>query len=94
VTLRVGTTPGGDELLKDAPISTPNDGAYYGKGDAYVGSMRNVPGGHMPNYQATSKVYATLSVSSGTLGNGTQTNLTRGFVMAPARYVVAGRYLT
>jgi hypothetical protein len=94
VTLRIGTTPGGDELLKDTLVSPPaTDGAVFGKGDAYVGSRRSDAGGHMPDYHQKTKVYATLSLSSGVLGDGTTSNMTRGFCMCPVRYVVAGRYL-
>lgn len=92
--LSIGTTHGGSELIANAPLTVVGDGIARGKGDAYVGARRTDAGGHMPSYSATSKLYATLTVSQGTIGDGVTSNFTRGFVMAPVRYVVAGRYLT
>jgi hypothetical protein len=94
VFMKVGVTSGGDEILQEFVVSTPEDnGIVFGKpGSMECGTAWN-PGGYFMDWNATSKLYVTVRVSTGTVGNGTTSNLTRGVVHFPTHYEVTPRFI-
>ncbi len=96
LTMRVGTTSGGDELLQDVAVGEAGAGdnaVFYGDAPTERGSMMMMSGGHMPAGSATSLVYVTITISSGNLGDGTTSNITRGLIHFPVKYSLQPRFL-
>lgn len=84
ITMRVGTSSGGDELLSDTVLGDSgvgDQGAMYGEGSER-GSAMTGSGGHCPHGEGggATNVYVKLTASTGTLGNGTVSNITRGII--------------
>ncbi len=95
LTMRVGTTSGGDELMQDFVLggSGAGDGTvYYGDDNTERGTLM-MTGGHMPDGSATSHVYVTVTASTGVLGNGSVSNITRGVVDFPVEYKLQPRFI-
>jgi hypothetical protein len=96
LTMRVGTSSGGDELLQDIVVGDSgvgDDVKYYGDDPTERGSMMMMSGGHMPAGSATSQVFVTVTISSGNLGDGMTSNITRGLLDFPVKYSLQPRFL-
>ena len=95
LTMRVGTTSGGDELMQDfvlGGVVAGDETVYYGDDNTERGTMM-MTGGHMPDGAATSHVYVTVTASLGVLGNGSVSNITRGVVDFPVEYKLQPRFI-
>lgn len=81
LTLKIGITNGGDELLVSTDVGTIKQ---IGTDTSHLGSLltgsTNAQGGVVIDWTNESAIYATLTSASGNLGNGTVTNLTTGSI--------------
>jgi hypothetical protein len=101
VTLRLGITSGGQELLRDtvvggasSPCGAANGATIYGTADDYGPLLAAMPpGGAIIDFLQARPVYATVTRSSGNLGNGTVTSFTNGRLHFYFEYEVEPRYI-
>jgi hypothetical protein len=98
VSIKVGTTSGGDELLSSTTLGgslVGDEGALYGSGAGLGSAMPfHVPASSMPNAGTPQTlIYVTATISSGNLGNGSTSNITRGIVHLMPEYKREPLYL-
>ena len=94
VSINIGTSFSGQELLQVCAMTTGSDQTvWYGESSGQRGTGLVSSGGTMPNGTATSNIYVQVSVSTGNLGNGTTSNITRGQVHLALEYKIQPRFL-
>jgi hypothetical protein len=92
VSLRLGTTSGGNELLLDKDFETGPLPIIAGTADADLGSglarATKVQDGYIPNFTNinNTSIYLKATSASGNLGNGSVTSLTAGSVIVHVFY--------
>jgi hypothetical protein len=94
ITARVGTSSGGQELLKDFVVGDSGVGDFgtiYGALATERGT--NMPG-VCPNFKNTSSVWVRLTAASGNLGDGVTSLITRGVIHLQARCHLQSRFIT
>jgi hypothetical protein len=101
VTMRVGLTSGGQELLRDiivggasSPCGPANGSTIYGTTDDLGPALANAPlGGTVIDFLQDRPVYVTVTRATGNLGNGTATSFTSGLLFFYFEYEVEPRYI-
>lgn len=96
VSVKIGTTSGGNELLTTTTIG---DSGVGDMGAIYGRSSTTGRGSEMPYFMPTAcvtgtgSVYVTLTAASGNLGNGSVSNITRGKLHLNLKVDLAARWI-
>jgi hypothetical protein len=96
ITMRVGTTSGGQELIKDFVVGDsgvgdwPKNAGLYGATAAQRGT--DMPG-VCPNVTGTSSIWVRLTAASGNLGDGVTSIITRGIINLVIRAYIQFRFI-